>query len=116
MENITFISTEESMSINQVPLAAREVAQLLRCSPGYVYRLARSGKLGYLALGEEGPGHRTAMRFPVEEVEAFVRSRLVPARSRRAVQQVGRTQRKAAVASAARFESRSSCEPVGVSS
>ncbi len=68
------------MSISQVQLAAREVAQLLRCSTGLVYKLARAGKLTYVALGEQGPGHRTAMRFPAEAIEAFIRERTVPAK------------------------------------
>ena len=68
------------MNTDRPPLEAREVALRFKCSTGYVYKLARSGKLGYLALGDEGPGHRTAMRFPVEEVEAFLLARLVPAR------------------------------------
>jgi len=68
------------MNTARPPLEAREVALRFKCSTGYIYKLARSGKLGYLALGEDGPGHRTAMRFPVEEVEAFLRARLVPAR------------------------------------
>lgn len=69
------------MDTSKPPLEAREVAVRFKCSTGYVYKLARSGKLGYLALGEDGPGHRTAMRFPVEEVEAFLRARLIPARA-----------------------------------
>ncbi len=68
------------MDIRPDFLNASEVARLLGCSRSYVYKLARTGKLSYIALGDEGPGRRTAMRFPAEAVAAFIRSRTVPAR------------------------------------
>lgn len=61
-------------------LSAKEVARLLRSSRSYVYKVARAGLLGYVALGEQGPGHRTAMRFPAEAVAAFLKSRTVQPR------------------------------------
>ncbi len=61
-------------------LVAREVAALLNSSTSYVYKLARTGKLAYLALGDDGPGHRTAMRFPAEAIAEFIRSRTVRTR------------------------------------
>ncbi len=60
-------------------LNAKEVAFILRCSRSYVYKMARAGLLGYVALGESGPGHRTAMRFPTEAVAAFIEARTITA-------------------------------------
>ncbi len=69
------------MTNEGTPRSAPEVARALGCSISFVYRLAREGRLTYIALGEQGPGRRTAMRFPAEAVEAFIRSRTISARS-----------------------------------
>lgn len=65
------------MDVKPGLLSAGEVACLLRCSRSYVYKVARSGELAYVALGEQGPGRRTAMRFPAEAVAEFIRSRTI---------------------------------------
>ena len=70
------------MDIKKGMLSAGEVARLLRSSRSYVYKVARAGELGYLALGERGPGRRTAMRFPAEAVNQFIRSRTVAAQQK----------------------------------
>jgi len=69
------------MDIKPALLSAGEVARLLRCSRSYVYKVARAGGLGYVALGQDGPGRRTAMRFSAEAVAIFLKTRTVPPRS-----------------------------------
>jgi len=73
------VTVEDNMSTAPHSLLASEVAQLLRCSAGFVYKLARAGKLTYVALGERGPGRRAAMRFPAEAVAAFIEARTITA-------------------------------------
>jgi excisionase family DNA binding protein len=68
------------MTNEGTPRSAPEVARALGCSISFVYRLAREGRLTYIALGEQGPGRRTAMRFPAEAVAAFIRARTISAR------------------------------------
>jgi len=70
------------MEVRPQLISAMEVARLLGCSRSYVYKLARAGDLGYVALGEQGPGRRTAMRFPSDSVAAFLRARTVHPRQR----------------------------------
>jgi excisionase family DNA binding protein len=70
------------MDIKPALLSAGEVARILRCSRSYVYKVARAGELGYVALGEDGPGRRTAMRFSPEAVTTFLKTRTVSPRSR----------------------------------
>ena len=65
------------MDVKTDLLSAGEVARLLRSSRSYVYKVARAGTLGYVALGQEGPGRRTAMRFTRDAVATFLRSRTI---------------------------------------
>lgn len=56
-------------------LTAKQVAERLGVHPAVVYRLAQQGEIAHLRIG-------TAVRFPEEAVEEFIRRVTRPARGK----------------------------------